>query len=213
MSTITTATPQTGETGQATQGTQSGSTPATQSASGVVQFTPEQQAHIDNIIKERLARQKDTMEGQATAARERAEREAAETKAREQGEYQKLAESEKARADKAEADRVALEARTRDRITKTEVRAAAVGLNAVDPDDVYALLDKSKVEYSDDGEPTNIAALVKTLLEAKPHLVAGASSGGTMPIPRTPNGSTLTADQVKAQERERLIRSGKYAAM
>lgn len=54
---------------------------------------------------------------------------------------------------------------------RSAVVAAASKAKAVDPDDVFALLDKTKVTIGDDGQVTGADDAVKALLEAKPHLV------------------------------------------
>lgn len=209
MSVSTDAAAQTGTPGR-NDSTAQGSPPATQTQSGEKTFS---QADLDNIIKERLAKQKETMEGQARAEREKADREATEAKAREQGEYQKLAESEKARAEAAEAKAAEIEDRTRQRIVKSEIRALATEMQFAYPDDVPRLIDADAITFDDDGEPTNIKALLERLAKDRPLLIANGQQGGNAAIPRTPNGTTITADQFREQEKQKALRSGKYSAL
>ncbi len=210
--TTTVATPQTAQAGEQTGGG-AGSTPTAQPESGGIQFTPEQQTAIDRLITERLARQKATIEGQTNAAREKSEREAAEQKAKEQGEYQKLAESEKQRAEAAEQKAKEIEERTRTRIVRSEIRSVATEMQFSYPDDVPRLIDAEAITFDDEGEPTNIKALLTQLAKDRPLLIAGAQQGGNAAIPRTPNGTTITQEQFREQEKERALRSGRYAAL
>lgn len=62
---------------------------------------------------------------------------------------------------------------------KLAVYAQAVPLGIVDADLALAALDRSQVEYAEDGSPKNIADVLLALLEAKPILkgVANSSSG------------------------------------
>jgi hypothetical protein len=133
---------------------------------GGATFTPEQQAQVDRIVRDRLARQKAQF----------ADYEDLKNKA---SEYDKIAESNKTELQKAQeraaqAERTAAEAQERAQRTLTEaaITAAATGKLA-DPTDALALVDRSAIEYGTDGTPTNIGELVASLVESKPHLAAG----------------------------------------
>lgn len=56
----------------------------------------------------------------------------------------------------------------------------AIKLGFGDPDDAlgYLALNGSKVDYDDANAPTNLEALLKDLLKAKPHLARGAQGAG-----------------------------------
>ena len=124
------------------------------------------------------------------------------------------------RADEAEA---ALKA-ARGRIGAAELKVAASALGIIDPDIAAALLG-SKVEYDGDGEPTNVAELVKQLKGDKPHLFAGApaapttpsrpaanSGGATNPGRQAGNGG-LTIEMIRAMPmRERMARMDEIRA-
>lgn len=90
-------------------------------------------------------------------------------------------ELEQANARIAELERQAADATTT--AQETRLRAAVVAeaakQKAVDPADVFALLDRAEIEFDDDGNPKNLEAVVSSLLEAKPHLAA--SNGGVRP--------------------------------
>jgi hypothetical protein len=122
------------------------------------------QSDVDRIVKERLARQKaqfgDYEDLKAKASQ-----------------FDEIAESQKSelekaneRAAKAEAETQAVQERAARLLTDAALTAAAAGKLA-DPTDV-ALIDRGAIEYGDDGAPTNVAALVDSLIETKPHLAA-----------------------------------------
>jgi len=123
------------------------------------------QADVDRIVRERLARQKAQYadyDELKTAAERLAEIEAA-----------NKSELEKAQERAAKAEAAATEAAERVKRTLTEaaISTAAAGKLA-DPTDAVALIDRGAIEYGEDGAPTNVAALVDALIEAKPHLAA-----------------------------------------
>jgi hypothetical protein len=79
----------------------------------------------------------------------------------------------------------------------TTIQLRASHLNFADPDDAIKLLDRSKV--ADDG--SNVDALLKDLLNSKPHLKAqGKSSSGGATNPgrqQSANGATITPEFVR----------------
>lgn len=112
--------------------------------------------------------------------------------------------SEKERAEKAAKDAKAAEesatARLKETTLKYEVQLAAARLEANDPADVLAMIDRSKIEYDKDtGDPTNIAKLVEDLLKTKPYLKkSGGNGSGHVPgTPKPADGSNLNAEQDK----------------
>jgi hypothetical protein len=79
---------------------ETGDAPGEQSGkSSSVEFTPEQQETLDDIIAERLSRQREKLEREAEEQRQQARREAEEKRLEEQQEYQELAEQRKAELD------------------------------------------------------------------------------------------------------------------
>lgn len=111
------------------------------------------------------------------------------------GKLQELLETE--RREKAERDqRIAeMESRERSRILRYEIRDVARDLSFADPDDAVHLIDRDAVEYDDDGEPTNVATLVKALAEKKPHLIK-TEGDGRRGIPATPRGQVPPAEDI-----------------
>lgn len=62
-----------------------------------------------------------------------------------------------------------------DLLLRNAVQAQAVRLGFLDPTDAYGLLDRSAIEFEDDGAPKNLDSVLATLLKAKPHLAANGS--------------------------------------
>jgi hypothetical protein len=173
----------TGGTAGTPAATQSGASTTTTK----VTFTPEQQAELDRILADRLARQKTSIEEQAKKDREEAERKAREDEAAKKGEYETLATERGTRVAELEGQIGTLQTTHRDQLARMQVQLEAQKQGAVDPADVYALLDKAKLEYDPQtGLPTNTETVVKALLDAKPHLVGKRTGGGG--VPQTPRG-------------------------
>lgn len=157
------------------------------------------QADLDRIVADRLARVK------AEPPADYAQLQAAATE---------LA-ALKATAKKAEDDRLSADEKTTNKIAELEasiqkandavaaakseaqtekvratIIAEAMKQKAVDPSDIVALLPKDAVTIGDDGQVTGAEAAIKSLLEAKPHLV-----GPTAPLrPKPDPGQGKTGD-------------------
>ncbi len=61
-------------------------------------------------------------------------------------------------------------------ITRMEIERQARKLAIVDEDAAYRLLDAARIEYDAGGNPSNVEALLKDLVKAKPYLVAALAS-------------------------------------
>lgn len=102
----------------------------------------------------------------------------------------KLGETErlKKQADEATAKATAAETRARTSLSKASVLMEAQKANLVDPDLAFTLL-KDAVEFDDEGNPTNAAALVAKLAKEKPFLVSTGTGGGSSNAnPQAPRG-------------------------
>lgn len=89
------------------------------------------------------------------------------------------------------------------RITRAVAIAEASKLGFTDPSDAIALLDMSKIERDDDGEPTNIGDLLGVLATSKPYLLSTGSTDATPHVGATNpsrtgnrNGATFTTSQI-----------------
>lgn len=166
-------------------------------------------------------------EGKRALEQERQARKAAEKAAREQAAELEALRKEKAarddaektelqkaqeRAEAAEKRATESEARIRETQTRAAVLVQASQLDAVDPDAVYALLDKGSVEYGDDGRPSNVEDVVKALLKAKPYLVKG--EGGSQGVPGTPKANAKAGEAERIEKaQEELRASGRYSRL
>lgn len=89
------------------------------------------------------------------------------------------------------------------RIINTEIKSIARALNANDPGDILALLDKSVITIDDNGDVVGIDEAVKALKEAKPWMfkqaVGADASGGSNPN-KNPSANELTAKEKELVE-------------
>lgn len=73
---------------------------------------------------------------------------------------------------------------TQARIVQYEVQLQAARMGIHDPDAAAKLMDQSLLEYDEQGNPSNVEALLKDLIKAKPYLAnkpAPTSGGATNP--------------------------------
>lgn len=157
-----------------------------------VEFTPEQQAHIDKIIGSRLAQQKRQLDAQAKKEKERAQEEAEAEALREQEKFQQLAEKHEAKIERLEPE---LETVTGERDRYKEALEAQLETIRGDlPDYIITLLDKmdpvDQFEY--------IAENADTLKKKKD------------PFPDTPEGDNgkkkLTAEEKEEAQKQTRTR-------
>jgi hypothetical protein len=124
-----------------------------------------------------------------------------------QHEEAKLSETERLQKRLAELEReqAAWQRERQERTLKYETMLAASRLGIVDPEAAYRLLDMSKLEFDEDGNPTNLDKALQELLKARPYLAGYpvASSGS----PTNPSRSAVTPSL------EDAIRSGDVAAI
>lgn len=129
-------------------------------AGEVVQFTPAQQAHLDNVIAERLKRAKEKWEADTTAAQRKAEEAAEAVRLAEQQKWQELAQKREGMVKDLEG-KLAEAGRERTRLERLEAAlkshldAARAGL----PPHLLALLDKMPTEEQLEYIAANAAAL------------------------------------------------------
>ncbi len=134
------------------------------------------QDDVNRIIKARAERELQTVLQEAGLAGVdelkglvQAKRQAEEAQKSEMQKLQeRAAQLEKQLADAAEKQKALM--------TQSDITAKAAKLGIIDPDAAYRLLDTSKLEYDEAGQPTNSEALLTGLLKDKPYLAGGASS-------------------------------------
>jgi hypothetical protein len=116
-------------------------------------------------------------------------------KAQQEAETARLSDLEKAqkKVGDLERERDTLAQTMRDRIARYAIEAQATRLGIVDPD-VAATLIASELEFAEDGTPTNVEKLLRTLLEKKPYLASSASpTTPRVPVTNPGRGSAPAA--------------------
>lgn len=101
---------------------------------------------------------------------------------------------------------------SQERIVNYEVRLQAARMGIVDPDVAAKLLDWSEIEYDDNGSPSNVDDLLKSLLKSKPYLGASktvSTSGGATNPSRS---ATASASQPLSWERLSKMTAQEYDA-
>lgn len=173
-------------------------------------FTEEQ---VNKIVQERLAREQkkyadyDDLKAKASKFDELDE--------------QNKSELQKAndRAAKLERDLADATAAAQDSLLRSAVISEAAKRKVVDPDAALALVDRSLLEFGDDGSPTNIADAMDQLLKAKPYLVGGGTGtrGSADLGARGGDGKgQLGRDALKTMTPEQIVkarREGRFDAL
>jgi hypothetical protein len=121
-----------------------------------------------------IAAEKKAAEGQAQLDKIASDKKTADEAAlAEQGKFKELAATK-------DAELTSLKTAVQQAQITNAVLAAAHIAGAIDPTDVVALLDKSKIKIEADGKLTGVKEAVDELIKAKPHLVAPTGSGYRM---------------------------------
>lgn len=112
--------------------------------------------------------------------------------------FKKKAEELEAQAQKADQAR-------KDTALRYEVAIHAAKANLHNPEIAHRLIDLGKVEYGEDGSPSNVEALMAELVKANPYLVKGTASND---VPKTPDGNhgRPTDEEIRKQAGNRLYR-------
>lgn len=130
------------------------------------------QADLDKIVQDRLARERQKYDG-FDDLKKKAE------------EFDKLQEAQKTELQKAQDRAAQLErdaAAATELVQRTLVNSAIVAEAAkrgIDTDIAVAMIDRAALEFGQDGNPTNVASAMDSLLKAKPHLANGGARGGS----------------------------------
>ena len=106
---------------------------------------------------------------------------------------ERAAQLEKQLADAAEKQKALM--------TQSDITAKAAKLGIIDPDAAYKLLNRSELEYGDDGAPTNTETLLVALLKEKPYLAGGGSSAMN---PAKKQQQTFTREQIEKMSPEQI---------
>lgn len=171
------------------------------------------QADMDRVVADRLARAKS--EPPANYAQLKADAaELAKLKADAQtAENARLSAEEKTNKRIADLETSVKQANDAVAAAKSEAQteklratiiAEATKQKAVDPGDIVALLPKDAVTIGDDGQVTGAEAAIKSLLEAKPHLVGTPSRPKPDPAQGKPGETKAFGEAGLAEARKRF---------
>jgi len=178
------------------QGTQQG---ASQNA-GQVMFTPEQQAHMDKVIAERLTRAEQSWEKKQAEKATRATAEADKARMTEEKKFADLAEANRKEADtaKAQAETLALKVHTyhlKDAFRKQALDVAKLKFASVQAEmDAFALLDHTGVDVAEDGTVKGMDKALDALKTSRPYLFAAPATQGANVNPTDGRGAGAPAD-------------------
>jgi len=167
------------------------------------------QADVDRIVKDRLARAK------AAPPADYEDLKAAKARLDEL-ETANATELEKAQKRAADLERQASDAtaRAQEALLRSSVVAEAARKNVIDPDAAVALLDRSAIEFDADGNPTNIADAMDSLLKAKPYLTGGSRAGSADLGARGGDGKgQLSRDALKNMTPEQIVKARKDGSL
>lgn len=166
------------------------------------------QDELDALITKRLERERKKHADYEEKAKRLAELE----KAEEERKKAAMTEAERLKAEKEEAAKKAEEAaeqakqaqeKANQRIISTEIKSIARALNAYNPADVLALLDKTGIEIDDEGNVQGVEDAVKALKEVKPWMfkrpVGADASSGSNPA-KNPPVNELSAKEKELEE-------------
>lgn len=149
-----------------------------------VTFSAEQQARLDEIIAERLKRQREKLEREAEEARHKAEQEAEEARMAEQKKFEELAEKRKAELDELEPQLTAV---TEERDTYREALAEHVKQQLENvPELVKDLLE--------DRDPVEV---LNYLTEHADELSKASGPDGPPKTPKPKGSGELTDDEIR----------------
>lgn len=176
------------------------------------------QEKLNEIISERIAadrRARSTHVGISDK-----ELKALKAKAAKFDEFQQeqMGELEKAKERAAQLERELAEANAakQDSLLRAAVVAEAAKRNVVDPDAALALMDRSLLEFGDDGTPQNIADAMESLLTAKPYLVGGGNQprgSADLGARGTAEKSQISREQLKSMSPAEIVEAQNSGAL
>lgn len=159
------------------------------------------QEQVDEVVAKRLERERKKYEDYDDIKAKLIAFEQVE----EERKKQEMTEVERLQAEKDEAAKKVVEAselaqkaqeKANARILNTEIKSVARSLNANDPNDVLALLDKSEIKVDEEGNIQGVESAVESLKASKPwmfkQVIGVDASGGSNPA-TNPKANELTA--------------------
>ncbi len=138
---------------------------------GKVEFTPEQQVHIDALIAKRLTRGRDKWTADQEAAKAAAEKIAEQARLKDKAEWQKLAEAHETSLAESEIEKARLATALTNVRIRHRVEFEALNLGFHDPKDVFRMIDLAAVEIDERGKVNGVSDALEALATAKPYLL------------------------------------------
>ncbi|PFV44140.1 scaffolding protein [Bacillus thuringiensis] len=185
---------------------------------------PKSQEELDELVKKRLERERKKSAEKYGDYDDVKAKLAEYEKAEEERKKQEMTEIERLQAEKEEADKKALEAseaaqqaqeKANARILNTEIKSIARALDANDPGDVLALLDKSAIQLDENGNYQGVEEAVNALKESKPWMfkkVVGADAAGGANPGTNPRANEILALEKELEEaKTKALKDSKYA--
>lgn len=181
------------------------------SKSDQITFTPEQQAHIDKLIADRMARYDESRQKKANAANEEAERKKEEARLAEEKKYQELLDKKaqhetQLQAQLDEANETIRLQRLRDAF---EVEAEKQELAFADKQalkDAFDLAELGKIEINDEGEVTGMKGVLEGLKTTRPYLFKQPGTAGDIDATKGRGGAAPPDSEAKRAERRQRFR-------
>ncbi|MBG9644281.1 scaffolding protein [Bacillus thuringiensis] len=185
---------------------------------------PKSQEELDELVKKRLERERKKSAEKYGDYDDVKAKLAEYEKAEEERKKQEMTEIERLQAEKEEADKKALDAseaaqkaqeKANARILNTEIKSIARALDANDPGDVLALLDKSTIQLDESGNYQGVEEAVTALKESKPWMfkkVVGADAAGGANPGTNPRANEILALEKELEEaKTKALKDSKYA--
>jgi hypothetical protein len=135
-------------------------------------------------------------------------------------ERQQLSETERLTAEVTDwkAKATDLESKYQTALIRAAVDREAGKQGAIDPDAVFALMDRTELKLADDGSVAGAEKAVKALLASKPYLVKAEDAGAGNPpartvptLPKPVSAPNKTRDDLIEEKAQKLRASGQYA--
>ena len=176
-----------------------------------IQFTPEQQAHVDGIISERLTRAQAKWEKDQTDKAGKATADAEKARMIEEKKFSDLAEANRKEAEtaKAQAETLGLKVRTyhlKDAFRLQAAKAKMTFASEQASEDAFALLDHTGVDVAEDGTVKGMDKALDALKASRPYLFAAPASQGANVNAADGRGTGAPADDAayKAELKQRF---------
>jgi hypothetical protein len=159
---------------------------------GKIEFSPEQQAHIDKIVSDRLKRDREAQARKVEAAQKAAADDAEKARLKEQEEWKALAEKHESAAVAAQAAQAeAIQTLNEERLNNMIERVAR-SLHFHDENDAKARIDMAMVvqdEETGQWDEKSVEKALKKLAEENKHLIDEGNGKGRLGTP--PRGRQL----------------------